>query len=208
MANLGKAKGGGGSVILTDREIQIYIERKLITIDPEPDKDKAYQSSAVDLTLDPIISVFKEPGTLVPGVQRFTQINPNDPEFKAEIALKALTTNVDIESEGKGFPLVKGELILGWTREYLDLKESRLAARVEGKSSLARFGLTIHLTAPTIHAGYQGRIRLEIVNHGKFPILLRSGMRICQLILEQTFGTPEKGYGGQFKGQMPETPTA
>jgi dCTP deaminase len=26
-------------------------------------------------------------------------------------------------------------------------------------------------------------------------------MRICQLIFEQTLGTPEKGYGGQFSGQ-------
>lgn len=194
-------------MILTDREIQIYIERKLITIEPEPDKDTAYQSSAVNLTLDPVISIFKEPGTAVPGIQQFTQINPGDPSFKAEIALKAITDNIDIEKDGKGFPLDKGNFILGWTREYLDLKNSRLAARVEGKSSLARFGLAIHLTAPTIHAGYERRIRLEIVNHGKFPILLRGGMRICQLILEQTFGTPEKGYGGQFAGQMPEKPS-
>jgi dCTP deaminase len=192
-------------MILTDREIQIYNGRRLITIDPEPDKDTAYQSSAVDLTLDPVISVFKEPGTIVPGIQQFTQINPGDPAFKAEPALKAITDNIDIEKDEKGFHLDNGHLVLGWTREYLDLKDSRLAARVEGKSSLARFGLAIHLTAPTIHAGYEGRIRLEIVNHGKFPILLRGGMRICQLILEQTFGTPEKGYSGQFAGQVPET---
>ncbi len=27
------------------------------------------------------------------------------------------------------------------------------------------------------------------------------GMPVCQLIFEQTFGTPEKGYKGQFFGQ-------
>jgi dCTP deaminase len=31
---------------------------------------------------------------------------------------------------------------------------ARLAARVEGKSSLARLGLGVHVTAPTIHAGF------------------------------------------------------
>jgi dCTP deaminase len=92
--------------------------------------------------------------------------------------------------------------VLAWTKEYVNLVSyNRVAARVEGKSSLARFGLAIHVTAPTIHAGFDGHIRLEMVNHGKLPIRLRTGMRICQLIFEQTLGTPEKGYQGQFSGQ-------
>jgi dCTP deaminase len=40
-----------------------------------------------------------------------------------------------------------------------------------------------------------------MMNHGKLPIRLRTDMRICQLIFEQTLGTPEKGYQGQFSGQ-------
>ncbi|HEX9587843.1 MAG TPA: hypothetical protein VGA15_08865 [Bradyrhizobium sp.] len=79
--------------------------------------------------------------------------------------------------------------------------DARLAARVEGKSSLARLGIAVHLTAPTIHAGFKGRVRLEIVNHGPLPIVLKSGMRICQFIFEMTHGTPEAGYKGQFLGQ-------
>src|SRR5262249_40241594 len=77
----------------------------------------------------------------------------------------------------------------------------RLAARVEGKSSLARLGLVIHMTAPTIHADFEGRIRLEMMNHGAVPIRLWPGMRICQLIFETTLGTAERGYRGQFAGQ-------
>jgi dCTP deaminase len=30
---------------------------------------------------------------------------------------------------------------------------------------------------------------------------LKPGMRICQLIFEQTLGTPQRGYQGQFSGQ-------
>jgi len=71
---------------------------------------------------------------------------------------------------------------------------TRLAARVEGKSSLARFGLGVHITAPTIHSGFALPIRLEIMNHGYLPIRLREGMKICQLIFELTLGTPEKGF--------------
>jgi dCTP deaminase len=188
-------------VILTDREIKIYVRRKLITIDPEPDEDTAYHSTAVDLRLDPTISIF----TSLPsqaGVRRLTEIDPGDPDFDPDAAIKALTNNKVIDPN-TGYRLQRDILILGWTKEYVDLKQSRLAARVEGRSSLARLGLSIHLTAPTIHAGFQGRIRLEIVNHGHHPIILRSEMRICQLIFEQTFGTPEKDYQGQFSGQAP-----
>jgi dCTP deaminase len=144
---------------------------------------------------------------VVGGVQRFTLVDPAHPDFKADAAIRALTKNEDIDP-AKGYPLDPGILILGWTREFLDLKQSRLAARVEGKSSLARLGLSIHLTAPIIHAGFQGRIRLEIVNHGHHPIILRPDMRICQLIFEQTFGTPDKDYEWQFVGQLPEPPAA
>ena len=65
--------------------------------------------------------------------------------------------------------------MLGWTAEYVELPiDSRIAARVEGKSSLARLGLGVHITAPTIHAGFPGQIRLEIVNHGHLPNLIQS----------------------------------
>jgi dCTP deaminase len=192
-------------VILTDREIKIYIRRKLITVDPEPE-DIAYQSTAVDLRLDPIVSVFTKP-TTVGGVQQFTLVDPAHPDFKADEAIRMLTKNEDMDPN-KGYPLEPGILILGWSKEFIDLRQSRLAARVEGKSSLARLGLSIHLTAPTIHAGFQGRIRLEVVNHGHHPIILRPDMRICQLIFEQTLGTPDKDYEGQFVGQLPESPPA
>jgi dCTP deaminase len=192
-------------VILTDREIKIYIKRKLIIVDPEPE-DIAYQSTAVDLRLDPTISAFTKPPT-VSGVQQITRVDPAHPDFKADEAIRVLTKNENIDPTN-GYPLEPDILILGWTKEFIDLSQSRLAARVEGKSSLARLGLSIHLTAPTIHAGFQGRIRLEIINHGHHPIILRPDMRICQLIFETTLGTPDKDYEGQFSGQLPEPPAA
>lgn len=62
------------------------------------------------------------------------------------------------------------------------------------------------MTAPTIHAGYNGQIRLEMVNYGASPIRLKPGMRICQLVFEVTLGTPQKGYQGQFAGQTSTAP--
>lgn len=114
----------------------------------------------------------------------------------------AETTTVLKIDEQEGYEFKPGHMVLAWTREYVELKyQSRIAARVEGKSSLARLGIGIHLTAPTIHAGFAGQIRLEMVNHNKLPVKLRVGMKICQLIFEQTLGTPVRGYEGRFSGQ-------
>jgi dCTP deaminase len=186
-------------LILTDREIQIAIERELIRIDPRP-TEKAFSSTSVDLTLDPSITKFKAPEA---GVE--TVIDPNHVDFSPEQSLADLTETIEIAKDG--YLLPPKTLVLGWTREYIDLKtSSRLAGRVEGKSSLARLGLGIHVTAPTIHSGFNGRIRLEMINHGVLPIRLRSEMRICQLIFEATLGTPERGYRGQFSGQTAPPP--
>jgi dCTP deaminase len=101
-----------------------------------------------------------------------------------------------------GYLFRPNRLLLAWTREYIELKaHARLAARVEGKSSLARLGIAVHITAPTIHVGFGGQIRLEMDNHGKVPLRLRTRMPICQLIFEQTLGVPVQGYKGRFSGQ-------
>src|SRR5665213_2415693 len=95
--------------------------------------------------------------------------------------------------------------ILAWTKEKIKLPiTSRLAARVEGKSSLARLGLGVHINAPTIHAGFPGQpIQLEIFNYSGMTFNIYPKMRICQLIVEQTLGTPVRGYEGQFSQQGP-----
>jgi dCTP deaminase len=182
-------------VILTDREIQIAIEQGSIIIDPKPE-DRAYSSTSVDLTLDEALSEYKKSAA---GIEQC--IDPNHVEYNHETTLAMITSSISIDDKD-GYMFRPGNLVLAWTREYIKLEPyARLAARVEGKSSLARLGISVHITAPTIHAGFDGQIRLEMVNHGKVPVRLRIGMRICQLIFEQTLGTPVRGYKGRFSGQ-------
>ena len=182
-------------MILTDREIKLAIHKRLIIIDPPPEEN-AFSSTALDLTLDEHITELKEGGT--GGIEQ--NIDPSHKDFQPEKTLALISNQVPIPVDG--YLLKPNCLVLAWTKEYVNLvSHHRVAARVEGKSSLARFGLGIHITAPTIHAGFDGHIRLEMVNHGRMPIRLRTGMRICQLIFETTLGTPDKGYQGQFSGQ-------
>ncbi|HWY76967.1 MAG TPA: hypothetical protein VN281_15195, partial [Verrucomicrobiae bacterium] len=78
--------------------------------------------------------------------------------------------------------------------------KSCLSARVEGKSSLARCGVIVHFTAPTIHAGFEGTITLEMINLGPLNFLLYPDIYICQLIIEEVKGIPTET-PNQFKGQ-------
>jgi dCTP deaminase len=96
--------------------------------------------------------------------------------------------------------------ILGKTLERVALPiiEGRQAlaarSRIEGKSSFARCGLLVHFTAPTVHAGFEGTLTLEMINLGTARIALFSGMPICQLILEIVSGDPRPN-PSQFQGQ-------
>jgi dCTP deaminase len=120
----------------------------------------------------------------------------------------------EIPLDEQGYVVEPFSFLLGWTAERIQLPHAaRLAARVEGKSRLARLGLGVHVTAPTIHAGFGASedpqflgnsIRLEIWNIGSFRIKLERGMPICQLIFEWVDGTPEQGYRGQFTVQGPD----
>jgi len=74
-------------------------------------------------------------------------------------------------------------------------------ARIEGKSSRARFGILIHFTAPTVHRGFRGTLTLEMINLGPASFMLKPGMAIAQLIVEEVKGCPiEKP--SQFQGQQ------
>lgn len=183
-------------LVLTDREIQVAIETKQIIIEPLPSVE-AYSSTSLDLTLSPLLRTWKTPK--VAGVDQ-TTVSPATTGYNYHEFVRDYSDRTEITTDG--YVVEPGDFILGFTQELIELPvSSRIAARVEGKSSLARLGIGIHVTAPIIHAGFDGTIQLEICNHGPLRVRLMTGMRVCQLIFEQTFGTPTKGYAGQFLGQ-------
>jgi dCTP deaminase len=194
-------------MILSDRESKLTLRREQIRILPHP-PDDAFSSMSIDLTLHEEISFWDlQQSETAPLI-----VYPGQPEFDlARLMRQHVTTQV---LGAEGFVLKPGEFVLGWTEEHIQLPyTSRLAAQVEGRSSLARLGIGVHVTAPTIHAGFGflddpqhigTRIRLEIWNCGPLHVCLQKGMKVCQLILEEVHGTPDKGYAGIFATQAPE----
>lgn len=184
-------------MILCDAEIRAAMKNGDIIIDPPPTLERI-STSAVDLTLGANFKQWSSPGS-AKGIE--FSIDPFHAEFNYnELASQYLTT-ANTEKDGSVI-IAPGEFLLNMTHEKIQLPiEARLAARVEGRSQLARLGLGVHMTAPTIHAGFRGHITLEITNQGKLPLKLRPGLRICQLIFEQVFGTPTQEMTGIFQDQ-------
>ena len=180
-------------MVLSDIEIKAEIvAERLIFAPPIAIDDQRIDSSAVDLLLHPDLTIL--PSERIAGVT----IVPADDDVEVMNLLLLHGEHRSLSSSP--YRLEPYRLIIGKTLEHITLP-NHLAARIEGKSSLARFGLSVHVTAPTVMAGFAGNLFLEMRNVGPFAIELSRGMKIAQLILEHVGLPPSRGYQGQFQQQ-------
>ena len=159
--------------ILSDKTIKEYLEEGKIVIDPLKDEQQI-QPSSVDMRLGDEFKVFK--------VIRKPYIDPKDEEDIAEYMESSTVP------EGEAFIIHPNEFALATTQEYVKVPDD-LVARVEGRSSMGRLGVTMHVTAGYVDPGFEGRINLEISNIGAMPVALFPGRRVCLLVFE-TMTTP------------------
>jgi len=165
--------------VLTREEILKEIRNGTIKIDPF-DEDQVGPGS-IDLRLGNEFRVFKK-------LRNALVVDEN-------IALEDLTERLGVEDS---FTLMPGETVLGITRERIRLP-SDICGWLEGRSRFARIGLVIHMTASFVQPGVDNRQVLEIGNLAPFPLVLKPGVPICQIILERTEG--KASYEGSFKSQ-------
>ena len=165
--------------ILSDKTIKEYLEEGKIVIDPLKDEQQI-QPSSVDMRLGDEFKVFKE--------IRKPYIDPKDEEDIAEYMESSTVP------EGEAFIIHPNEFALATTQEYVKVPDD-LVARVEGRSSMGRLGVTMHVTAGYVDPGFEGRITLEISNIGAMPVALYPGQRVCQLVFETMTTPAELPYG-------------
>ena len=165
--------------ILSDKTINEYLEEGKIVIDPLKDEQQI-QPSSVDMRLGDEFKVFK--------VIRKPYIDPKDEEDIAEYMESSTVP------EGEAFIIHPNEFALATTQEYVKVPDD-LVARVEGRSSMGRLGVTMHVTAGYVDPGFEGRITLEISNIGAMPVALYPGQRVCQLVFETMTTPAELPYG-------------
>jgi dCTP deaminase len=126
-----------------------------------------------------------------------------DPTGNSKAWNQMFTRRVDV-GKNDAYELAPGKYIIGYTYEAVHVP-SNLAARVEGKSGLARLGLTIHNTAPHIGPGFKAHIALEIFNHSPATIVLRPRqLAICQIFFEKLSQACERPYAGAMLTEFPD----
>lgn len=109
---------------------------------------------------------------------------------------------------GDAFRLYPGTFVLACTFEVISLPGD-VCAQFAGKSSLARLGLGVHVTAGFIDPGFTGQITIELANVNTVAIMLHPGMKIGQIVferLEQPAGVLYGQAGNNYQGQRGPTP--
>lgn len=143
----------------------------------EPLDESRIQPASVDLTLDNKFGRFTKP---MPG--RILDVREPVDQFMHFW-------------EDDELVLGRGSFALASTVERVELP-AYLLGRIEGKSSLARLGLFVHVTAGFIDPGFKGWVTLELFNGSPYPIRLIPGMPICQMSFDYSVmeRRPEGGW--------------
>lgn len=189
-------------MILSNTELYKALDEGRLVIDPEPtpryptidQPDSPYDTHSVDLRLASTISVPKS-GQLVYDLTKPGHVADTISRHSESLTI----------SDAQPYILKPGCFVLGQTLERIHLpidpkRDTCLAARIEGKSSRARFGILVHFTAPTVHPRYNGTLTLEMANLGPVDFCLKPSMRIAQLIVEEVMGIPNTN-DSEFHGQ-------
>jgi len=185
---------------LSDRDIIQHLKMGKISITPEPGQQKI-KGISVDLKLDNKFRVFND--HIAP------YIDLSGPSSEVQAIMDDIMSDEIVIKEGNSFFLHPGELALAATLESVTLPDD-LVGWLDGRSSLARLGLMVHVTAHRIDPGWDGQIVLEIFNSGKLPLALKPGMDICAINFETLSSAAIKPYNkrSDAKYQNQKGPTA
>jgi dCTP deaminase len=197
-------------MILSDKVIKDELLKGKVII--APFEEKYLNPVSVDLTLAPSFKIYKTPVKKVfkdqvpqyildkeelyfidsHGMYVYTE--PLDPRKPNEVE--------EFTIPDYGCVLMPGDVYLYAVNERIGVK-GNIRAKVEGKSSLGRLGLFIHITAGFIDPGFEGSLVLELV--ATRPILVYPNMKICQLEFARVEGEIEESYdqkaGSKYHGQ-------
>ncbi|MDP0588603.1 MAG: dCTP deaminase [Candidatus Endonucleobacter bathymodioli] len=180
---------------LCDRDIIDHLDSGKIIIDPKPSSDKI-SGVSVDLTLGNSFRIFND------HAAPYVDLSGSRESINA--VLDSVMSKEIVLDNGDAFFLHTAELALAVTSETITLPDD-IVGWLDGRSSLARLGLMVHVTAHRIDPGWSGQIVLEFFNGGKLPVALRPGMCIGAINFETMSGPALRPYNkrsnAKYKGQ-------
>lgn len=167
-------------MILCDADILARLQQGDLKVTPIVDERMQIQPAGIDLRLGNDFILY----TSRDGIY----LDPRHPE-----TIQRAGTRMSAK-EGEVFILDPGQFALGATIEEVTVPTD-LSGQLNGRSSLGRVGVLVHVTAGFIDPGFNGQITLELYNICPLPVILYPGMRIAQLILYQMTRAAERPYG-------------
>lgn len=133
------------------------------------------------------------------------QINPNSYNLRLAnellvynepvLDMKQKHTATELTIPEEGLLLEPNKLYLGRTVEYTETHN--LVPMLEGRSSIGRLGLFIHVTAGFGDVGFRGYWTLEIFC--VHPIRIYPNVEICQIYYHSVLGETEEYKSGKYQ---------
>jgi len=191
--------------ILADSEIQRALWCGDIEIDPF--NPKHMNPVSVDLTLGDEVLVYErwvQRGTLDESDVHLPDLPVPDLPGPYWLDVREVPNTIKFKLDAKGVILRPGVGYLMHTAERVHTK--KYVPVLDGKSSLARLFMVVHVTAGFGDPGFNGQYTLEVtVTH---PLRIYSGMRIAQMRFHTIVGEVEKLYEGNYTGDNACGPVA
>jgi dCTP deaminase len=169
---------------LSDTDIKQAVKNNFIKISPSVDSS-TIEGIAIDLQLGNKFRGFRA------SACPYIDLAGSSTELK-----KSLESVMDEQQEltaAQRYILHPGELVIAVTHQRVTLANN-IVGWLDGRSSLARLGLMVHVTSHRIDPGWDGHIVLECFNSGKVPLALAPMMKICALNFEMLSSEVESPY--------------
>lgn len=188
---------------LSDNELVSAIASGKLIFEPPP---KSYDPSSIDLQLDRVdeakiwdVEKLAKHHHLTGGLRPEVNIGQyNYSQFSKSFLVAPPEYDVRsehlVQKRGNQVVVRRGGFVLWQTLEKVGtpIDDPELICFVNAKSTKARSGIMVHLTAPTIHPGWSGQITLEIANVGPFDLVLQQGDIIAQLTVARITSSPKR----------------
>jgi len=102
--------------------------------------------------------------------------------------------------DGQGVIIKPNEIIYGQIYEQISIGDE-FSAKIEGRSRVARLGISVHCTGDYINPGFIGAMPLQIINHNSFSIVLYPYIGICQMVIYKLTDIPLIKYSEKVRLQ-------
>jgi deoxycytidine triphosphate deaminase len=182
---------------LSDRDIRgVLADLAISTAHPDHEFDpgEQIQPCSIDLRLSNVVWKRRKSHWL----RRLLRRGPSVDLRKSHVE------EMDPRREWRKVELADGEFLTIWpgqvlmTRIYERFRiPDEYAGKIEGRSSYARIGLSIHCTGDFINPGWDGFMPMQLFNASPFPIKILPYLPICQLMIIRLSSLPERTYGDE-----------